>query len=90
MISADPWLADETVDSAMAKRFVDFSTPFSNCACAGAAAAAPPSECADPAEPAAKVGAVDGALKPPSEDEDAMVRGFGHKRTPRRHQPGYG
>ena len=38
---------------------------------AGAGAAAPASEACDPAEPAANVGAVDGALRPPS--DDAMV-----------------
>ena len=40
-------------------------TPFM---IASAGAAAPTSECCDPIEPAANVGAVDGALKPPSED----------------------
>ena len=40
-------------------------------------------------EPAAKVGAVDGALKPPS--EDAMVSvGKGVLGNPPDHQPGYG
>ena len=69
----DPWLAGEAAGSAMAKRFIDFSSPMSNCAGAGAATAAPPPEDADPAEPAAKVGAVDGAEKPPSDEDDAMV-----------------
>ena len=45
---------------------------------AGAGAAAPASEACDPAEPAANVGAVDGALKPPS--DDAMVREERRKR----------
>ena len=77
--------AREAAGSAMAKRFIDVSSLISNCVGAGAATAAPPPEDADPAEPAAKVGAVDGALKPPSDEDDAMVCEFGRKRT---HQAG--
>ena len=83
--------AREAAGSAMAKRFIDVSSLASNCAGAGAATAAPPSEGADPAEPAAKVGAVDGALKPPSDEDDAMVvRVRTQENPPSRHQPGYG
>ena len=83
--------AREAAGSAMAKRFIDVSSLASNCVGAGAATAAPPPEDADPAEPAAKVGAVDGALKPPSDEDDAIaVRVRTQENPPSRHQPGYG
>ena len=56
-----------------AKSSAGSSTPF--CIGAGAAAAAPGSELCEPAEPAAKVGAVEGAEKPPSDDDDAIAIG---------------
>ena len=60
--------------------------------CCGAGSAntvAPTSELPLAAEPAAKVGAVDGALKPPSEDAIAGAR-KGVLGNPPDHQPGYG
>ena len=87
--SADAEPAREAAGSVMARRFFDVSSLMSNCA--GAGAAAPPPEDADPAEPAANVGAVDGALKPPSDDDDAIaVRVRTQENPPSRHQPGYG
>ena len=85
--SEDAVPACEAAGSPMARRFSDVSSVMLNCA--GAGAAAPPPEDADPAEPAANVGAVDGALKPPSDDAMA-VRVRTRENPPSRHQPGYG
>ena len=59
------------------------------CGAGSANTAAPASELPLAAEPAAKVGAVDGALKPPSEDAIAGAR-KGVLGNPPDHQPGYG